>query len=163
MKKTLQWFNDNFEMVICCMALIIVSVSVMIQVFCRYVLNNALSWPEELSCYAMIWYSMVGIGYATQKGQHLKMDAFINLLPEKARAFFNLLADIALFGFFVYIVRYGVECVLLSMREGQLSPAMRLPMWIVQFSLLLGAALSIIHLICKWVVKFTGKKEEKTC
>jgi TRAP-type transport system small permease protein len=44
---------------------------VVLQVFMRYVLNAALSWPEELTRYFMIWSGLLAAVYAHNEGQHV--------------------------------------------------------------------------------------------
>lgn len=122
----------------------------MIQVFCRYVLNNSLTWPEELSCYAHIWYAMLGISYATRRGLHLRVDTLVNILPKPARVALNFLADLMLMVFFIYMVYYGVGVVATVYQTNQVSPAMRVPMWTIYISLLIGCAMAAIRLIEKW-------------
>ena len=41
---------------------------VVLQVFMRYVLNAALSWPEELTRYFMIWSGLLAAVYAHNEG-----------------------------------------------------------------------------------------------
>jgi TRAP-type C4-dicarboxylate transport system permease small subunit len=51
-----------------CAALLIVMVAVMLlQVFCRYVLNASLSWSEELTRLLFVWLTFLGFGLAAQR------------------------------------------------------------------------------------------------
>lgn len=164
MKKALIWLDNNFELVICSVFLCSLAFFMMLQVFCRYVMNNALSWPEELSCYLHIWYAMLGISYATKNGLHLRVDTVINLFPKPVRSFFNLLADVMLMIFFVFMVKVGIGVTASLIRDHQLSSALRIPMWIIYCSLAVGCALALFRLLQKWyftIKKMKTGKEEK--
>jgi TRAP-type C4-dicarboxylate transport system permease small subunit len=161
MKKVIQWLDKNIELFICSILLCLLACFMMLQVICRYVLNNALSWPEELSCYIHIWYAMLGISYATKYGLHLRVDTVVNLFPQKIKGFFNILADIMLAIFYVYMIKVGIKVVGDVFATNQLSSAMKLPMWIVYASLLVGVALAIIRLVQKWYFDLKKIKDEK--
>ncbi len=161
MKKALLWLDKNIEVVICSVLLCMVACLMMLQVFCRYVLNNALSWPEELASYIHIWYAMLGISYASKYGLHLRVDTVVNLLPKKIRAALNLVADISLLVFFLLMIKAGVGVVSKMAAANQVSAAMRIPMWIVYLSLLVGCVLATVRLIQKWYGDFCALRNSK--
>lgn len=43
-------------------------VTMLLQVFCRYVLNASLSWSEELTRLLFVWLTFLGFGLAVQRG-----------------------------------------------------------------------------------------------
>lgn len=51
-----------------------------VQVFYRYVLNDALSWTEEASLWMMVWISFVILPVAYRKGLNISMMLFRNML-----------------------------------------------------------------------------------
>lgn len=51
------------------------------QVFCRYIFNSALSWPEEMNIFFMAWLTFVGSSIALKQSAHIGVDLFINYLP----------------------------------------------------------------------------------
>ena len=56
-----------------------------LQIFTRFVLNNSLSWTEELARYAFIWSNFLGAAICTQKESHATVTAVTDLLPAKAQ------------------------------------------------------------------------------
>src|SRR5215472_12354227 len=42
--------------------------TMLLQVFCRYVLNASLSWSEELTRLLFVWLTFLGFGLAVQRG-----------------------------------------------------------------------------------------------
>ena len=69
------------------MALLLATTAVaLLQVFCRYVLSNALPWPEEAIKYLFVWLIFVGGVTVSRKGQHIAIDLLPrNLSPEWLR------------------------------------------------------------------------------
>lgn len=54
---------------------------ILLQVFFRYVLNNALSWPDELSRFLMLWMACLMAPSAFRWGGFVAIDMFIRNLP----------------------------------------------------------------------------------
>lgn len=53
-----------------------------VQVFYRYVLNNALSWSEEASLWMMVWITFMIIPVAYHKGLNISMMFFRDILKK---------------------------------------------------------------------------------
>jgi TRAP-type C4-dicarboxylate transport system permease small subunit len=69
-----------------------VAISVL-GVFFRYVLENSLSWVEELAGFLLLTVVTVGIGVAVRQGSHLRVDMLIQFVP-RTRNGLNLLANV---------------------------------------------------------------------
>ncbi len=68
--------------------------AILLQVFCRYVLNNALPWPEEAARALMIWMMALVAANAYRQGSFVAIDMLHGFLPPRIRAvlkFFLLL------------------------------------------------------------------------
>lgn len=62
-----------------CLGLMVVVI--LIQVFFRYVLNNALPWPEEASRFLMLWSTGLMAPTAFRRGGFIAIDMVIRMLP----------------------------------------------------------------------------------
>lgn len=49
-------------------------VIVLVQVFCRYVLNDSLIWSEEVVRFGLYWMTMLTIALAADRRGHITMD-----------------------------------------------------------------------------------------
>ena len=58
-----------------------------VQVFYRYVLNNALSWSEEASLWMMVWITFVIMPVAYHKGLNISMMFFRDMLKKNRLEF----------------------------------------------------------------------------
>lgn len=71
-----------------CLALM--TLVVLLQVFCRYVLNSPLSWPEEASRYMMVWMTFLVAPFAYRHGLLVRLESWIARLPKRGRRILDL-------------------------------------------------------------------------
>jgi tripartite ATP-independent transporter DctM subunit len=50
-------------------------------VISRYVFNSPLTWTDELASTLFIWLAMLGAVIALRRGEHMRLTAFVNMLP----------------------------------------------------------------------------------
>jgi TRAP-type C4-dicarboxylate transport system permease small subunit len=62
-----------------CLGLMVVAI--LVQVFFRYALNNALPWPEETSRFLMLWSTGLMAPTAFRRGGFVAIDMVVRLLP----------------------------------------------------------------------------------
>ncbi len=72
-----------------CLGLMVVVI--LTQVFFRYVLGNALAWPEEASRFLMLWATGLMAPTAFRRGGFVAIDMVIRLLPRMVAALFAIL------------------------------------------------------------------------
>lgn len=82
---------------------------VLLGVFTRYVLNDALAWVEELARYTMIWLSWLGGGLALRRGGHLAVEFVIDTLPANVRAMIVFAGRVAIFAFLAIVFWWGMQ------------------------------------------------------
>lgn len=82
----------------------------MIQVVVRYVLPVPMFWIEEVARLAMIWMTMLGVGYAVGRGIHLTVTAPTDYLPVAARRWAQ----------WISLVLIGIVAVLLAIASVEL-------------------------------------------
>ena len=121
----------------------VLSTVVIIQVFCRYVLNNSLTWSEELARYAQVWLIMLGSVILFRKKSHLAIDIVTASLPKKVKYFTDCIVHIAIIVFFTIITFYGITLTQNAAR--QFSPAMMLQMSWVYAALPIGGFLILLE------------------
>ena len=56
-------------------------VVILLQVFCRYVLNNALPWPDEAARFCMLWMTGLMAPTALRNGGFVAIDTIEAVLP----------------------------------------------------------------------------------
>jgi TRAP-type transport system small permease protein len=72
-----------------CLGLMVVVI--LAQVFFRYVVNNALPWPEEASRFLMLWSTGLMAPTAFRRGGFVAIDMVIRVLPRVVAAVMSVL------------------------------------------------------------------------
>lgn len=122
---------------------------VFVQVIFRYLLEDSLSWSEEMTRYCMIWAVFLACGYVLSRGGHTCLDLdFGNLSPVLKRHLTNIsLGLMLLFG--VLLIRYGATFVYYGSR--QVSSAMQIPMSWVYMAIPVGGGLIIYYCLLMFI------------
>ena len=160
MKKIVELY-DKLESHILVFALAFSTILIFVQVIFRYVLNNSLTWSEELARYIFIWLIWLGTSISMKSKEHIRMDMLSNALHGKAKVGLDLFSNILMLAFCVFLVIYGWTLVSSMMTRGNLSVALRLPMWIVYLSLpfsQLIVGLRVIGHMVGDIRKLTGRE-----
>ncbi|MGH1436233.1 MAG: TRAP transporter small permease [Lewinella sp.] len=110
----------------------LMTLDVLWGVFTRYAMGSQADWSEELARFLLIWIGMLGAAYASGQHKHLAIDLlFPKLSPDNQRrlsVFINLL--ITVFAFAVLVIG-GFRLMYITQVLGQLSAALRVPMFLV--------------------------------
>ena len=86
-------------------AIFLMVVVIMIQVFFRYVLNNALPWPDEVARFLMLWMTGLIAPSAYRWGGFVSIDMLERFLPKIISTFLTLF--LLIISLFVLII--GLE------------------------------------------------------
>ncbi len=66
-------------------------VFILIQVFYRYALNNALPWPDEAARFMMLWLTGLVAPTAYRRGGFVAIDMVLLMMPKKVGAILSML------------------------------------------------------------------------
>ena len=86
--RMLSRFNGIATRVFCGVAgacLAAMMLVVLLQVFCRYVLNAPLSWPEEASRFMMVWMTFLVAPFAYREGMLVRLESWVAYLPKRGQ------------------------------------------------------------------------------
>ena len=82
---------------------------VLVQVFCRYVIEYALLWAEDITKWSLVWAGYFGAACALRTSEHVSLSMAVNRLSDNAK-FWVLFAGKGLILFFlVCFVVLGVQ------------------------------------------------------
>jgi len=54
------------------------------EVFFRYIVGRALSWPEEVAGIFFVWFTLLGVVLLTQSGEHIEFNFLAQQLSPRA-------------------------------------------------------------------------------
>jgi TRAP-type C4-dicarboxylate transport system permease small subunit len=82
--------------------------TVLLQVFYRYVLLSPLSWSEELARFTFVWITFLGGAMALGKHLHFGIDYFVNKFPPKLRELLEAMTTSLVLVFVIVLFFKGV-------------------------------------------------------
>jgi tripartite ATP-independent transporter DctM subunit len=108
LQKAEQWLGSTVAAVA---ALLVVAEIVVLfsGVSARYLFHRPLIWSDELAGILFLWLAMLGAVTAFQRGEHMRMTAFVGMVRPRTRAFFDVLAIAAPLVFLVLVLHPAYE------------------------------------------------------
>lgn len=131
---------------------------VFVSVLNRFIIGDTFRWSEELARYLMIWASFVGASLGVKKGSHISVDALVTFLPNRLKAVVEIFSNVISLTFCVVILYIGIPFILALLNNGQLSPSLRIPMYIAYLSVPVGFFLMAIRYILLIINQVTEGK-----
>ena len=130
-----------------------VMVAVVISgVFARYLLQNPMSWTEEVARFLMNWMALLGASIATRYRAHLGLLYFVQKFPMPLQRLSKLFMDILIMIFLYVVMTQGL--VMAAAAEGQIEPTTGITMNYVLICVPLCGLLMFIQLGLQMVVDF---------
>jgi len=148
---------DWFEVTILSAGTAALAVLLIANVFARSFFQS-LYYADEISKFLIILISMVGVSYAARKARHIRMGAFLDLMPPKMeKAFIFLISGISALVLFImayYSYRYMDQMRIL----GQKTSALQVPFWTFMIIVPIGFASAVIHYV-RTIIKNIVEKD----
>ena len=159
----LKFLDDKLEMILCVVLMSSLALVLGTQVFMRYVMHSSLGWSEEFARYIFVWLVFLSISYGAHLMRHIKIDAGLYCFPKQFRPYIVIIGEILFLVFALTIVYLDFLMVKKQIMIGQLSPAMRIPMWLVYSAPLVGFSLTSIRLVqsITYYIKNLGNDDAK--
>jgi TRAP-type C4-dicarboxylate transport system permease small subunit len=152
--KVLKWLDIHVEEYLMVIFLAAMSIIIFVQVIARYIFNDSLSWSEEIARYLFIWLTYPAISYGVKVNGHIRVDAFLLVLPKPLKKLWRILSNLLFLTFSCLVVWFGVEVSGKIMMSGQQTPAVGLPMWFVYAAVPFGFLLTTFRLVRDTINKF---------
>lgn len=128
--------------------MVLMTLDVLWGVLTRYAFGSQADWSEELARFLLIWIGLLGAAYAAGQRMHLAIDLLMpKLNPTRQRqlfVFINLI--IIVFAVGVLIIG-GCRLIYLTNILGQLSAALRIPIYLVYAVLPISGFLVVYYTI----------------
>ena len=126
-----------------CLLVSLMVLNTALGVFCRFVLNNSLSWTDELGRYMMIWVGFFGCYFAARDGSHVGIEMFVNRFGPGARRAFAVVSRLVVIAFLTVVLAKSEEQ--LGLLAIQRSSALELPMALPYSAVTVGIFLMLIE------------------
>ncbi|UJF17873.1 TRAP transporter small permease [Vibrio sp. SS-MA-C1-2] len=138
------FFIRNIEEILASIAIMVTIIVVIANVILRYGFGFVVPWSEELSVVCFIWSVYLGISSAYKHKLHMGVDVILTMLPEKAKAPFQLLIHT-----FLLIIN-GIMCYLsydYTMLSNKLTPVMGMSYFTINGVLFISFLLMALHTV----------------
>ncbi|MGD8763685.1 MAG: TRAP transporter small permease [Desulfobacteraceae bacterium] len=99
-----------------------------LAVFFRYVLSDPLTWTTEISSYLLVYTVLFGASIALRHNQFVKVEALLNLLPERLKTWIIMLSHVLIALFLVVCIRSPSMLIKKAVLTKTVSPALGIPM-----------------------------------
>lgn len=121
------------------------TVDVLLGVFFRYVVQDALTWTEETARYLMIWTGFIGTGLALREGNHVAVEFLIHRLSGAGHRALIMLIRILSLGFLASVI--GASLLLLPRVSTQRTPALAISMLWPYLAVPMGCLLTAFEMV----------------
>jgi len=159
--RTVKKVLDRSLEVLVMLAVAVLVLDVLWQVFTRLVLENPSTRTEELATFLLVWVALLGAAVALNRGAHLGIDYFTGKLPVRTRVLTEAIVflGVAAFSFFVMVVG-GIDLVSSMLELGQESPALRLKMGYVYLAVPISGAFLTLYASIGLVERIQGLRKK---
>jgi TRAP-type transport system small permease protein len=138
--------------------LAVMSITIMAQVFSRFVLGSSITWSEELARLLMAYIIFIAAAVALRYQKLIAVEIVPDRLRGRSKTILTIFIQLIGIIFFFILLVQGVEMV--QKVHLQQSAALRLPMSVFYACVPIGAFLLIMNSIAVMIETFTKKEGE---
>jgi len=117
-----------FEKYVTISLMVFICFLLLLQTFTRYVLNNPLSWPEEVLRFSFVSMIYLAISYAASLDAHIRIEMHIRLFPIKWQTVIFSIGDLMWIVFNIVVIIEGIKVVRTLFINPYISPVMQISM-----------------------------------
>lgn len=138
-------------------SIIFMAVLLIANIIMRKVLNQSMTFSEEVGQSLLIIVSFFGLAYTAKKGRHITMSILFDAVDNKKKKIMmfiiSLISSVILF----YLAYLAFDYVMSTVNLGRTTPALRIPIWIIYAFVPLGMFLTGIEYLYTFILNVTHK------
>lgn len=141
--RPLDWLDrqiERLERLILAGAVMLMAAVAIANVAGRNLFDHSLTFADELSQLLLVLITFMGVGYGVRHARHIRMSAFIDALPTTPRKILEIVTALAT-GALLLLAWYGWRYADQARGIGSVTPALRLPLWLIYLWVPVGLAL----------------------
>lgn len=136
-----------FERAVLTISVLGMAAVAIVNVLSRNILGESLSFAEEVMQILLVLVTFVGIGYGVRHARHIRMSALYDQLRGRVRKAALVTIDLGTAALLVVLAWYGVDYVWSVYQTGNVSPALRLPLYLVYLWVPVGFLLGALQYV----------------
>ena len=135
----------KFQEVILSGSIIVMTIILIGNVIARAIFNNSWSFAEEVGQFLLVFVTFIGTSYASRKGRHIRMTGVFDLMPHMVKKILMITTSLLTSAIMFYLAYYGAGYVLKVKSLGTVSPALRIPLYLIYTVVPIGLTLTGIE------------------
>ena len=155
MKKALSLLQ-KVENAIIIVAFIVMVLASFAQVVNRNIIGAGISWFEELARYCMVYLTLMAAEIGLRDGSQISITAITDMLRGNLKKIIQILAKTVVVIFAGVVFYTSFDLIKAQIVSGQMSPGLRLPMYVPYFALTLSAGIIFFVQISTLVLMIIG-------
>lgn len=136
--------------------LVIMTVTMTMQVFFRFVLNTGLTWSDELSRYCMIYVTLLGMAMIVGDNEHIAIEVLDMFVSPAVLKWIRVLRVLFSLAFFVIVILSSFKS--MAIAATNVSTSMGIPMTWIYGIFPVGFSLAILYGIVVFLKILTPSK-----
>ncbi len=121
-----------------------------VHIFCRYALNDSLSWSEELLKFLVVWFCLLSATFISLRREHVRIVIFKQMLPRATEKMMDYLVSFLMFAIGIMMFYIGIR---LSLWAGvRKTPALRIPFFYLYSSIYVAFGIIALYELRNFLV-----------
>lgn len=123
------------------------------NVFLRYIVNQPITWLEEVAIGLFIWLVFIGISSAMRRNGHIGVDYFVKKMPRPLKLISHIIRAVAIYYVLIYVFIYlGFD--LTSQAVNKVTPILGISYSLIDLAVPIGGILTTIHFTKTFIDSF---------
>ena len=149
---------ERISTYITCFAVLIMFISMLIQVFMRYVVNKPLFWSEELARFCMVLMTFSACFVAVKKGLMANIDLIVVKLNANVQKMVRTVVNLFGIVLLTFLSYLGILLLFEFSVINEIAVGTRIPMRIIYAIMPVGMMGMVFQLIINTLQEFIGKE-----
>ena len=147
--KVLETVFDIIEQGLGVFFVLLMFISVLLQIFFRYVLQSPLTWTEEVARYSFIWTVLLGAAFAVRRKEHVVMEILFDRFPKSVQRYVMVIINGIILLSLIYLLPVGWS--FFSFMKNISAPTLNISWGFLFFAAPLSIALMTIHTFIRFI------------
>lgn len=149
---------ENLLMVL---SFILMVVSYFISVVNRNIVKESAPWTEEVALFSMVYMALLGTELGLRDGTQVSVTALTSRLKGGMKKIITIISRIIMIIFIAAMFYFGMLLVIKQIETGQTSPVLKIPMYLIYFSLLISFGISLIVQLVLFILELKGENTDE--
>lgn len=133
---------SHLEAWLLALGVLLMALNTIVNVLARVALGESLFFSEEVNRILIIMITFAGIGYAARHGRHIRMSAFYDLLPHRARQWLMIMIALVTALIMFTLCSFAIGYIETQYSRGRVLPALGIPVFWIYLWVPLGFAIT---------------------